>query len=106
LFHASWAKCTKQDLTREFLLNDDAHEFVVDGQRIGLSPLEYGVLRYLIDGDGRAVSREELLRGVWGSEYTGWSNKVDAVVAGLRSKLGNQAKSIETVRGIGYRFNG
>lgn len=86
------------------ILDREARELVLDDCRTGLTPLEFGVLSHLCDREGVAVSREELLREVWRSEYTGWSNKVDAVVAGLRQKLGDRADSIETVRGVGYRY--
>lgn len=86
------------------ILDREAHELVLDGRRVALTPLEYGVLVYLRERRGKAVSREQLLRGVWLSEYTGWSNKVDAVIAGLRRKLGDHAERIETVTAVGYRY--
>ena len=86
------------------ILDREARELVFDEGRAMLTPLEFGVLDYLLDRAGDAVSREELLREVWGSAYTGWSNKVDVVVAGLRRKLGDHAGIIETVRGFGYRY--
>lgn len=86
-------------------LDRDARELVLaDGRRLPLTPLEFGVFGYLVDREGEAVSRERLLQEVWHSHYKGWSNKVDAVVAGLRRKLGPQAGSIETVTGVGYRY--
>ncbi|UYG09178.1 winged helix-turn-helix domain-containing protein [Halomonas sp. M4R1S46] len=92
-------------LARPEPLDRDARELVLaDGRRQPLTPLEFGVFGYLVDREGEAVSRERLLREVWHSHYTGWSNKVDAVVAGLRRKLGPQAGCIETVTGVGYRY--
>ncbi|GAA0625042.1 winged helix-turn-helix domain-containing protein [Halomonas beimenensis] len=86
-------------------LDRQARELALaDGQRLPLTPLEFGLFGYLVDREGEAVSRERLLREVWHSDYTGWSNKVDAVVAGLRRKLGPQAGCIETVTGVGYRY--
>jgi DNA-binding response OmpR family regulator len=50
-------------------------------------------------------TREELLREVWGHEWTGaGSNVVEAVVSGLRKKMGDRAGALETVRGVGYRL--
>lgn len=86
------------------ILDREARELVLDDRRIGLTPLEFGVLAYLCDREDRAVSREELLCDVWRTEYTGWSNKVDAVIAGLRHKLGHHAARIQTVTGVGYRY--
>jgi two-component system alkaline phosphatase synthesis response regulator PhoP len=50
------------------------------------------------------VPREDLIRDVWGHEWTGGSNVVEVVVSGLRKKLGERASSLETVRGVGYRL--
>lgn len=86
------------------LLDREARELVLGDRRVDLTPLEFGVLSYLCDREGSAVSREELLREVWRTDYTGWSNKVDAVVAGLRQKLEDRDRCLETVRGVGYRY--
>ena len=77
---------------------------MVDGRRIALTPLEFGVLRYLHEREGRVVAREELLREVWGHAWTGGSNVVDVVVSALRRKLRDRAGALETVRGAGYRL--
>lgn len=86
------------------LLDRQAHELIRGDRRIALTPLEFGVFVYLQDREGEAVDRERLLMEVWGSHYTGWSNKVDAVVVGLRRKLDEDAGCIETVTGVGYRY--
>lgn len=75
----------------------------LDGERVDLTPLEFGTLARLVDEAGRVVSRDELLETVWKQPYSG-SNVVDAVVRSLRSKLRRFAPSIETVVGHGYRF--
>ncbi len=88
----------------ESLLDSQARELVVDGERIPLTPLEFGVINYLSDHEGQAVSRTDLLRHVWDTHYYGGSNVVDTVVRSLRRKLGHHARRIETVTGVGYRF--
>lgn len=88
----------------EEILDYESKEIVVDGERIGLTPLEFGVMAYLYDNEGKAVSRTALLNHVWGHNYEGGSNVVDVRVRGLRKKLGSLASSIETVAGVGYRF--
>jgi len=75
----------------------------LDGQRIDLTPLEFGTLARFVDQAGRVVSRDELLEAVWKQPYAG-SNVVDAVVRSIRNKLGRFAASVETVVGHGYRF--
>ena len=86
------------------LLDPAGRELVLDGQRIALTPLEFGVMALLESRNGEAVSRDELLRQVWGHGHDGGSNVVDAVVRGLRRKCGDHAAMLETVRGVGYRL--
>ena len=50
------------------------------------------------------MERASLLRDVWGYDYAGGSNVIEALVKSLRRKLGDRASAIETVRGVGYRF--
>jgi uncharacterized protein (DUF934 family) len=84
--------------------DSDSRELSVRGEKIGLTPLEFGLFAHLRDCEGRAVSRAELLREVWGTDFTGGSNVVDVVVRTLRRKLGPAAPVVETVRGTGYRL--
>ena len=84
-------------------LDESARELTVGGRRVALTPLEFGVLRHLDAAAGRTVSRPELLSEVWGYEFAGGSNVVDAAVRSLRHKLGDAAVVVETVRGAGYR---
>jgi hypothetical protein len=86
-------------------LDANAREITLDGRRIALTPLEFGVLRRLDASEGRAVTRPELLREVWGYDFTGGSNVVDAAVRALRHKLGDHGELVETVRGVGYRVH-
>lgn len=82
-----------------------ARRLVLDGRGVDLSRLELDVLCHLQRREGVAVTREELLREVWGHEWTGASsNVVEAVVSGLRRKMGDRATALETVRGVGYRL--
>ncbi len=87
------------------LLDNDAHDLLLGSERVHLTPLEYRLLRHLQIQQGKAVSRSELLNEVWGTQYQGGSNVVDSVVRGLRKKLGNRSAIIETVTGVGYRYN-
>jgi hypothetical protein len=91
-------------LGEQEVLDRDARELLIDGSRIGLTPLEFGVMVYLQDNEGKAVTRTELLNEVWGYKYDGGSNVVDARILSLRKKLGESAWMIETVTGVGYRF--
>ena len=87
------------------VLDPSARRLVLDGRGVDLSRLELDVLRHLQSREGVAVTREELLREVWGHEWTGASsNVVEVVVSGLRRKMGARAAALETVRGVGYRL--
>ncbi len=91
-------------IAEEQLLDHASHELLLDGKRLGLTPLEYGVLSLLEGRRGEAVARETIINEVWGRDYTGGSNVVDAVVRGLRKKCGDHEWIVETVRGVGYRM--
>jgi DNA-binding response OmpR family regulator len=86
------------------LLDPDARQLVVDGTRADLTKLEFDVLQYLHEREGRVVSRAALLRDVWSYEWSGGSNVVEVVISALRRKLGDRAGNLQTVRGAGYRF--
>jgi DNA-binding response OmpR family regulator len=86
------------------LLDRLARELVLGKERVPLTRLEFGVLEYLMDREGQAVSRASLIQDVWGHSYTGGSNVIEAVVRSLRKKLRDRASCVETVSGVGYRF--
>ena len=87
------------------LLDEQARELVVNGSRIGLTPLEFGVFSYLVARPNKAVARYELVEAVWGyGKEASTSNVVEAVVRSIRQKLGAHRKALETVRGVGYRY--
>jgi Transcriptional regulatory protein, C terminal/AAA ATPase domain len=88
------------------LLDLAARELVIDGARVGLTKLEFSVMEYLSRRPGEAVSRADFLENVWGNAFHGGSNVIDAVIRGLRKKLGNRAAVLETVQGVGYRLRG
>jgi two-component system, OmpR family, alkaline phosphatase synthesis response regulator PhoP len=80
-----------------------------DGKPLLLSAREFQLLRYFIDHRGEAISRDELLRTVWGYEFAPSSRTVDVHVAWLRQKIEEdpkQPKWIITVHGLGYKFVG
>jgi hypothetical protein len=87
------------------LLDEQARELVVNGSRVGLTPLEFGVFAYLVARPNKAVARYELVEAVWGyGKEASTSNVVEAVVRSVRNKLGAHRNALETVRGVGYRY--
>lgn len=91
-------------LAPSVVLNVEARELLMENTRISLTPLEFQLMQYLCQREGNAVSRDDLLNEVWGYSYDGGSNVVDRIVRSLRKKLGDHAKSIETVSGVGYKL--
>jgi two-component system copper resistance phosphate regulon response regulator CusR len=75
---------------------------IVDGRAIELTAIGVALAETFFRHPGQALSREQLLRHVWGYDYDPGSNVVDVYVGYLRKKLGDQR--IATVRGMGYRL--
>ena len=76
----------------------------VDGKNIELSLREYELLLYLVENQGIALSRDKILNNVWNYDYYGDSRTIDSHIKKVRHKLGKKGKYIETIRGIGYKF--
>ena len=96
---------TELQIEDDSILDVAQRQLVLDGRRVDLTKLEFEVFSYLYQRQGTVVERSELLRDVWGYDYAGGSNVIEANVRSLRRKLGDRAASIETVRGLGYRFH-
>jgi DNA-binding response OmpR family regulator len=77
------------------------------GTLVRLSTTEFELLSYLLRNTGRVLSREQILRAVWGYEYDPGTNVVDVYVGYLRRKLrqDDERDPIVTVRSVGYRFD-
>ena len=76
----------------------------IDGRRVDLSPKEYDLLFYLIRNKNIALTRENLITGVWGYDFYGDDRTLDTHIKLLRRSLGEYASLIVTLRGVGYRF--
>ena len=77
--------------------------YVAD-ERIELSPKEYDLLFYFINNKNIALSREKLIRDIWGYDFYGDDRTLDTHIKLLRKHLGKYSSLIVTVRGMGYRF--
>ena len=76
----------------------------VDGKSIELSLREYELLTYLVDNENIALSRDKILNNVWNYDYYGDSRTIDSHIKKIRHKLGKKGKYIQTMRGVGYKF--
>jgi DNA-binding response OmpR family regulator len=85
------------------VIDRSAHEVLLDGASVTLTAKEFALLAYLCERRGKVVSRDELLRRVWGNRYEGGARTVDIHVRRLRAKLG-PAFPLATLRGSGYKL--
>ena len=85
-------------------IDSDGRTVKVDGKEIELSLREYELLKYLVENSGIALSRDKILNNVWNYDYYGDSRTIDSHIKKVRHKLGKKGKYIETVRGVGYKF--
>ena len=95
-------------------INEDSHDVTRHGILVDLSPTEYKLLRYLMDNEGRVLSKAQILDHVWQYDWGGDAAIVESYISYLRKKIdgvtytddkGNEQKVvpvIQTKRGIGY----
>jgi len=85
----------------------DVRRVTVEGQDVHLTPIEYEVLRYLVQNAGRVLTHTQLLTQAWGRAYAGDLQSLRAFIGNLRKKLGDNAARphfILTEPGVGYRL--
>ena len=85
-------------------IDEEGRTVKVDGKMVELSLREYELLNYLLDNEKVALSREKILNNVWNYDYYGDSRTIDSHIKQIRHKLGKKGKYIETIRGVGYKF--
>jgi two-component system OmpR family response regulator len=87
-------------------LDPSRREVRRDGTTISLTPREYGLLEYLIRNKDTVVTKTEILQHVWDANYEGADNVVEVYIGYVRRKIDIPfgTKTIETVRGVGYRL--
>lgn len=84
------------------LLNHERHVVTADNKNTELTLKEYELLRYLMINRDVVLSREAIMRVVWGTDFEGESRTVDMHIKTLRQKLGDCGRQIRTIRGVGY----
>lgn len=88
----------------ELKIDVDSHEVFINDEQVGLTALEFKLLRQLVDRRGRVQSRDQLLSDVWGYSSDVTTRTVDTHIKRLREKLGGMGKYVQTIRGVGYKF--
>ena len=86
------------------VIDNEGRTVTVDGKTVELSFREYELLKYLLDNENIALSRDKILNTVWNYDYYGDSRTIDSHIKKIRHKLGKKGKHIQTIRGIGYKF--
>ena len=86
-------------------INKLSREVFIRDTLIELTYKEYELLKYLVENNNKAISREEILNQVWGYEYAGETRTVDIHIKTLRKKVLDVGQYIKTVRGVGYKFS-
>ena len=100
---------TKQEQQEEIqfgpiLINEKSRRIEAGGEPISLTVKEFDLLYFLCQHTGQVFSREQLLEKVWGYDYAGSTRTVDTHVKTMRLKLGESGNYIQTVWGVGYKF--
>ncbi len=85
-------------------LDVSRHEVLVEGQPVVLTATEFRLLRTLIAGGGRVLSRGQLIDNVLGTGVAVTDRTIDVHITALRKKLGDAAAWVQTIRGVGYTY--
>ncbi len=89
----------------DLVVDSTSYKVTYNGKEIKMPPKEFELLYYLANNKNKVFTREQLLREVWGYDYPGDSRTVDVHIKRLREKLnGGEQWEIETVWGVGYKF--
>jgi DNA-binding response OmpR family regulator len=80
------------------------HEVTVNGQAVGVTAMEFGILRTLMAAKGRVLSRAQLIEAILGTGAAVTDRTIDVHITALRKKLGDAGTWIQTVRAVGYAF--
>ncbi len=86
-------------------LDRDGRALMVDGSSVPMTPKAYELVCFLMENPNKAFSREQLLETVWGFDFYGDNRTVDTHIKMLREQLGAHRNMLETVWGMGYKFN-
>jgi two-component system response regulator RegX3 len=87
----------------------ERHQVIINNEAISLPLKEFELLEYLIRNSGRVLTRGQLIDRVWGSDYFGDTKTLDVHVKRLRAKIEKDPANpvyIQTIRGLGYKFEG
>ncbi|MFA7361818.1 MAG: response regulator [Candidatus Kapaibacterium sp.] len=111
VFRRAYSEDDKTVKTDEFIkfkklqIDSVAHIVKIDNEEVFFPKKEFQLLHFLLSNRGKVLSREVLLNQIWGENIYVVDRTIDVHVAKVREKLGEYADYIETIKGLGYRFN-
>jgi len=99
-------KINEEDLFiyENLVVDFKGHTVLINDNELKLTPKEYDLLIYFVKNKNTALSREELLSKIWGYQFYGDDRTIDTHIKMLRNNLGKYRNLIQTVRGMGYKF--
>lgn len=102
----SYQQKIKEDIVKigSLIIDNEAHTVSLGGQTLNLTLKEFGLLNTLAKNKGRVFTRDQLLRIVWGEDHQSSERTVDTHIKTLRLKMGKEGERIETVWGLGYKY--
>ena len=104
LRRAAKAPPASQFTVGRIVLKEKEHIVIADGNNVELTHKEFDMLRFFLQNPGIVLSRDALMRAIWGVDYIGETRTVDMHIKTLRQKLGSAGSQIKTVIGVGYRL--
>ena len=87
------------------VLDTEARTCTCNDVEVSLTSTEYQLLELLMRNSGRVISRQQILRDVWNTDWSGSTKNLDMHVSALRRKLGEEGEHVSTIRGLGFRFD-
>lgn len=102
LLRRSYEDTPSQLLVGNIMLDNEKHTVIAGEKSVELTLKEFELLHYLLLNKDVVLSRDAIMRSVWGMDYEGESRTVDMHIKTIRQKLGEYGRQIRTIRGIGY----
>ncbi|MCT4598588.1 MAG: response regulator transcription factor [Vallitalea sp.] len=88
----------------EIEIDKNAYSVKIEGKEVVFNRKEYDLLLLLLENEGIVLNRDRIIDNIWGYDYIGDGRVVDTNIKTIRKKLGNSSKYIQTVVGVGYKF--
>jgi two-component system alkaline phosphatase synthesis response regulator PhoP len=96
---------SQQSITyQNIVLDPRSYEAYQNGEKLNLTLKEFELLHYMMENQGLVLSRDQLLKSLWGYSYDGDTRVVDVHIFKLRDKIDPEATMVKTIRGVGYKL--